>query len=70
MPKKVCKQKYFSVITKNSNWKIVTKNLVTFKRWDEVKDEVGGRRWGGGVSKKEQSGIFEGVGLIPWFTPW
>ena len=47
MPKKVCKQKYFSVITKNSNWKIVTKNLVTFKRCDEVKDEVGGRRWGG-----------------------
>ena len=23
---------FFSVITKNSNWKILTKNLVTFKR--------------------------------------
>ena len=23
---------FFSVITKNSNWEIVTKNLVTFKR--------------------------------------
>ena len=29
---KVYKQKYFSVITKNSNWVILTKNLVTFKR--------------------------------------
>ena len=34
MTKKVPKQKYFSVITKNSNWEILTKNLdlVTFKR--------------------------------------
>ena len=30
--KKVYKQKYFSVITKNSNWEILTKNSVTFKR--------------------------------------
>ena len=29
----------FSVITKNLNWNILTKNLVTFKRWDGVKDE-------------------------------
>ena len=29
----------FSVITKNLNWEILTKNLVTFKRWDSVKDE-------------------------------
>ena len=29
--KQVYKQKYFSVITKNSNWEILTKNLVTFK---------------------------------------
>ena len=29
----------FSVITKNLNWKILTKNLVTFKRWEGVKDE-------------------------------
>ena len=27
------------VITKNLNWKTVTKNLVTFKRWVGVKDE-------------------------------
>ena len=30
------KQKYFSVITKNLNWEILTNNVVTFKRWDEV----------------------------------
>ena len=30
---------FFSVITKNLNWEILTKNLVTFKRWDGVMDE-------------------------------
>ena len=30
--KKVYQQKYFSVINKNSNCEILTKNLVTFKR--------------------------------------
>ena len=30
--KKVYKQKYFSVTIKNSNWEILTTNLVTFKR--------------------------------------
>ena len=29
----------FSVITKNLNCQILTKNLVTFKRWDWVQDE-------------------------------
>ena len=37
--KKVYKKMFFSVITKNLDWKILTKNLVTFKRWDEFKDE-------------------------------
>ena len=32
MTNKVYKQKYFSAITKNLNWDIVSKNLVTFKR--------------------------------------
>ena len=32
MKEKVYKQKYFSVVTKNSNWEIITKHLVTFKR--------------------------------------
>ena len=30
---------FFSVITKNSNWEILNKNLVTFKRKDSVMDE-------------------------------
>ena len=30
---------FLSVITKNFNQAILTKNLVTFKRWNGVKDE-------------------------------
>ena len=30
---------FFSAITKNLNWEISSKNLVTFKRWDGVKAE-------------------------------
>ena len=30
---------FLRVITKNLNWEILTKNLVTFKRWNGVKDE-------------------------------
>ena len=30
---------FFSVINKNLNWELLTKNLVTFKRWEGVKDE-------------------------------
>ena len=30
---------FFSVMTKNLNWEISTKNLVTFKRWDGVSDK-------------------------------
>ena len=30
---------FFSVTTNNLNQKILTKKLVTFKRWDEIKDE-------------------------------
>ena len=30
----------FLVITKNLNWEILTKDLVTFKRWYGVKDET------------------------------
>ena len=40
MPKKVYITKMFlSLITKNLNLDILTKNLVTFKIWDGVKDE-------------------------------
>ena len=28
---------FFSIITKNLNWEISTKNLILFKRWDKVK---------------------------------
>ena len=28
---------FFSVITKNLNWEVLTKNLFTFKRWDELR---------------------------------
>ena len=30
---------FFSVMTKNLNWEISTKNLVTCKRWDGVNDK-------------------------------
>ena len=30
---------YVSVIAKNLNWEILTKNLVIFKRYDGIKDE-------------------------------
>ena len=30
---------FFSVITNNLDWEILTKNLVTFKSWGSVKDE-------------------------------
>ena len=30
---------FLYVITKNLNWEILAKSLVTFKRWDGVKDE-------------------------------
>ena len=30
---------FFSVLTKNLKWEILTKKLVTFKRWDVIKDE-------------------------------
>ena len=34
------KQKcFFSIITKNLNWEILSKNLITCKRLDGVKDE-------------------------------
>ena len=30
---------FFSVVTKNFNWKSLTNSLVSFKRWNWVKDE-------------------------------
>ena len=42
---------FFSVITNSLNWEISTKNLVTFKRWEEVKDAKG-------LTKKSGEGYF------------
>ena len=39
MTKKNINKIFSSVITKNLNWEISTKNLVTFKRWDGVNDK-------------------------------
>ena len=36
---------FFSIITKNLNWGILTKNLVTFKRLDWVKDKKFSHFW-------------------------
>ena len=39
MAKKKFIKMFFSVITKNLNWEILSENLVPFKRWHGVKDE-------------------------------
>ena len=45
---------FFIVITKNLNWEIITKNLVTFKRWHGFKDE-----------KCQFAGLTRGLGKKP-----
>ena len=37
---------FVSVITKNLKWESLTKNSVTFKRWDGVRDEKFLALWG------------------------
>ena len=49
---------FFSVIIKNLNWEILTKNLVTFKRQDGVKDKK--FQYYGGSLKNQ---IFRGGGV-------
>ena len=39
MTKSLLTKMFLPVITKNLKWEILTKNLVTFKRWDGVKGE-------------------------------
>ena len=39
MRKKVYKPKCFSVITKNLNWEILTKNALACKRWDGATED-------------------------------
>ena len=50
---------FFSIITKNSNWEVLTKNLVTFKRWDRIKYE---KLWYFGRSLKSLT--LKGVGQL------
>ena len=56
----------FSVMTKNLNWEISTKNLVTFKRWDDgslilweffEKSNFGGSGGRGGVVNRLKRGL-------------
>ena len=52
---------FFSVITKNSNWEISNKSLVTFKRYDGVKDEKRGQfanLGGEGEELGKKEGVF------------
>ena len=53
-----------SLITKNLNLEILTKNLVTFKRWDEVKDSGSHEKliYRRELPKKRGIGQFEGGG--------
>ena len=61
---------FLSVIAKNSNWEILTNNLVTFKKLDGVKDEklqFLGVHWkiqllGGKFTKNQHTG---GIGGLP-----
>ena len=59
---------FFSVITKNSNWEILPKNLVTFKRQDGIKDEklwFGKIRLLGGSSRKTNIEGGRGLDSLP-----
>ena len=38
--KSLQRKMFFSVLTKNSSWEALTKNLVTFKRLNGVKNEM------------------------------
>ena len=64
---------FLHVITKNLNWEILAKSLVTFKRWDGVKDEKfyypslqKNQIYRGGLP--EGCGIFEGWVDAPMHT--
>ena len=59
---------FFSVITKNSNWEISNKSLVTFKRYDGVKDEKRGQfanLRGEGEELGKKDGVFLREGWYP-----
>ena len=83
MPKKVYKQKYFSVTIKNLNCEILTKNVVTSKRWVKLRMKIMGiywkiqsygrftknqYRWKIWLGEKGGGGVFLWVGLITQCT--
>ena len=76
MPKKVYKQKCFSVKTKNSNWDKMGLRIKNFKKWHLKR---GGGAWtvcrfkGRGAWQERGWGkgrVFERVGLIPQCALW
>ena len=55
---------FCSDVTKNSNWEKLTKNLVTFKRWDGVKYEKLKYFWGSRknpIFKGHKKTIYRGI---------
>ena len=66
---KVYKQKiFFSILTKNLIWKVLHKNLVTFKRWDGIRVfQIAVRDGGKFSSVKGESEILQGGG-VDFFT--
>ena len=67
----------FSVVTKNLNREILTKNLFTFKGWDEIKGKnfsiMGVHRKirflrGGGGGGGEEEPVFEGRVDTPMYS--
>ena len=64
MPKKVYKQKCFSVKTKNSNWDKMGLRIKNFKKWHLKR---GGGAW---TVCRFKGRVFERVGLIPQCALW
>ena len=64
MTKKVYKQKmFFFILTKNLNWEVLTRNLVTFKRWDWIRVfQIAVKGGGKFPSVREESEILLGRG--------
>ena len=55
---------FFSVMTKNLNWKISTKNLVTFKGWGGVWKKFFFRGGGGGGGGGSESAKKRGAWIV------
>ena len=54
---------FFTILTKNLNWKVLNKNIVILRRWDGIRVfqiAVRGARGGGFPSLRRESEIFRG----------